>query len=228
MIPKIIHHVWPGADPFRKKFHTWRTSWMRKHPDWTFYFWRLDNLPDTISPAVKAAANDPGFALCPKSDMIRFEIVRLFGGIYVDTDMECLQSFDPFLDHEFFSGYEDDERRICPSVFGATPNHPILNLMSQTSVGNAQRYGHELCNAQPHKYTSVKPFTKIVRAYMEQQPKQDDSSLPESIKVYNRNYFYPVYFNEKHRLKEKAVGSYAKHHWTGNDPDGWTKGPKFA
>lgn len=228
MIPKIIHHVWPGADPFRKKFHTWRTSWMRKHPDWTFYFWRLDNLPDTISPAVKAAANDPGFALCPKSDMIRFEIVRLFGGIYVDTDMECLQSFDPFLDHEFFSGYEDDERRICPSVFGATPNHPILNLMSQTSVGNAQRYGHELCNAQPHKYTSVKPFTKIVRAYMEQQPKQDDSSLPESIKVYHRNYFYPVYFNEKHRLKEKAVGSYAKHHWTGNDPDGWTKGPQFA
>jgi len=228
MIPKIIHHVWPGADPFRKKFHTWRTSWMKKHPDWTFYFWRLDNLPDSISPAVKAAANDPGFALCPKSDMIRFEIVRLFGGIYVDTDMECLRSFDPFLDHEFFSGYEDDERRICPSVFGAEPNHPILNHMAKTSVENAQRYGYELCNAQPHKYTSVKPFTKIVRAYMEQQPEQDDSSLPESIKVYDRNYFYPVYFNEKHRLKEKAVGSYAKHHWTGNDPDGWTKGPKFA
>ena len=220
MIPKIIHHVWPGNDPFKEKFHAWRNSWMQKHPDWTFYFWRLDNLPDNINSDVKAAANDPGFALCPKSDMIRFELVRLFGGIYVDTDMECLRSFDPFLEHSFFSGYEDDERRICPSVFGAEPNHPILTQMSQTSVANSKRYGYELCNTQPHKYTSVKPFTKIVRLHMTQQPR--------SIRVYDRSYFYPVYFNEKHRLNEETPDAYAKHHWTGNDPDGWTKGPKFA
>jgi mannosyltransferase OCH1-like enzyme len=226
MIPKIIHHVWPGADPFRKRFHTWRASWMRKHPDWTFYFWRLDNLPDNISPDVRELANDPGFALCPKADMIRFEIVRVFGGIYVDTDMECLKPFDSFLHHEFFVGYEDDERRICPSVFGAVPNHPILTQMSLTSAGNAKRYGYELCNTQPHKYTSVKPFTKIVRVHQQQQ--QDDSSLDNQIEIYDRSYFYPVYFNEKHRLKEKTPGAYAKHHWTGNDPDGWTKGPRFA
>ena len=50
---------------------------------------------------------------------------------------------------------------------------------------------------------------------------------PELIKIYDRNYFYPVYFNEKHRLNEEAPNSYAKHHWTGNDSDGWTKNPKF-
>jgi mannosyltransferase OCH1-like enzyme len=219
MIPKIIHHVWPGDDPFRERFHVWRTSWMQHHPDWTFYFWRLDNLPINMNPEVRAAANDPEFAVCPKSDMIRFEMVRLFGGIYVDTDMECLRPFDQFLEHSFFSGHEDDERRICPSVFGAEPNHPILTEMSQLSVGNSKKYGYELCNTQPHKYTSVKPFTKLIRVHMEQKP--------ELIKIYDRNYFYPVYFNEKHRLNEEAPNSYAKHHWTGNDPDGWTKNPKF-
>ena len=228
MIPKIIHHVWPGADPFRKKFHSWRTSWMKEHPDWTFYFWRLDNLPNNINPDIKQAVNDPGFALCPKSDMVRFEIVRLFGGIYVDTDMECLKSFEPFLKHAFFTGHEDDQRRICPSVFGAEPNHPISTQMSLTSVANAQRHGYELCNTQPHKYTSVKPFTKIVRAHIAQLAEPVDAAGVELIKVYDRNYFYPVYYNEKHRLTEETPESYAKHHWTGNDPDGWTKGPKFA
>ena len=219
MIPKIIHHVWPGNDHFRERFHAWRNSWMQHHPDWTFYFWRLDNLPSNMNPEVRAAANDPGFAVCPKSDMIRFEMVRLFGGIYVDTDMECLRPFDQFLEHSFFSGYEDDERRICPSVFGAEPNHPILTQMSLLSVGNSKKYGYELCNTQPHKYTSVKPFTKLIRAHIEH--------TPDSVKIYDRNYFYPVYFNEKHRLNEEAPNSYAKHHWTGNDPDGWTKNPKF-
>ena len=50
MIPKIIHHVWPGADPFKEKFHNFRNSWMKNHPDWTFYFWRLDNLPENFNP----------------------------------------------------------------------------------------------------------------------------------------------------------------------------------
>jgi hypothetical protein len=49
----------------------------------------------------------------------------------------------------------------------------------------------------------------------------------EKVKIFSKDYFYPVYFNEKHRLTEEAPNSYAKHHWTGNDPDGWTKNPKF-
>ena len=53
MIPKIIHHVWPGADPFKEKFHNFRNSWMKNHPDWSFYFWRLDNLPENINPEIK-------------------------------------------------------------------------------------------------------------------------------------------------------------------------------
>jgi mannosyltransferase OCH1-like enzyme len=217
MIPKIIHHVWPGSDPFRERFHKWRESWMKFHPDWTFYFWRIDNIPTNTDPKIKQLLLDPRYAITPKSDMLRFEILRLFGGIYVDTDMECLKSFDNFLNLDFFSGYEDDERRICPSLIGAIPNHQILIEMSKISVNGAINAGHELANTQPHKYTSVKPFTKLVRKY-----------LNEKIVVYPKNYFYPIYFKEKHRLHEETPNAFAKHHWTGNDEDGWTKQVKFS
>jgi mannosyltransferase OCH1-like enzyme len=101
MIPKIIHHVWPGNDDFKEKFHAWRNTWMKHHSDWTFYFWRTTNLPENINSQVKTALLDSKYAITPRSDMLRFEVVRLFGGIYVDTDFECLKPFDQFLNHDF-------------------------------------------------------------------------------------------------------------------------------
>lgn len=218
MIPKIIHHVWPGNDIFKEKFHAWRNTWMKHHPDWTFHFWRTTNLPENINPQVKTALLDPKYAITPRSDMLRFEVIRLFGGIYVDTDFECLKPFDQFLDHDFFSGWEDDNRRICPSLFGAIPNHPILNKMSELSVANAKAVGYEETNSRPHAITSVKPFTTLLQSFIN-DPK---------IKIYHRDYFYPVYFKEsKREKKEKIVEPFASHHWSGKHEDGWTKVTRF-
>jgi mannosyltransferase OCH1-like enzyme len=218
MIPKIIHHVWPGNDDFKEKFHAWRNTWMKYHPDWTFYFWRTTNLPENINTQVKTALLDPKYAITPRSDMLRFEVVRLFGGIYVDTDFECLKPFNQFLNHDFFSGWEDDNRRICPSLFGAIPNHPILTKMSALSVANAKAAGYEETNNRPHAITSVKPFTTLVQSFIN-DPK---------IKIYHRDYFYPVYFKEsKREKKEKIVEPFASHHWSGMHEDGWTKITRF-
>lgn len=218
MIPKIIHHVWPGSDTFKEKFHAWRQSWIKHHPDWTFYFWRIDNFPKNAHPDISKAINDSKFALTPKSDMMRFEVVRLFGGIYVDTDFECYRPFDEFLNYDFFSGWEDDNRRICPSLFGAVPHHEILEKMSVLSVTNARKAGYDESNKYPHRITSVKPYTTLILNYL------SDSK----VKVFHRDYFYPIYFKEsKREQKEKIVEPYANHHWTGSQPDGWTKLMRF-
>ena len=217
MIPKIIHHVWPGCDPFKEKFHNFRLSWMRYHPDWTFYFWRLDNLPQNIDLEIKEALLDNNYAITPKSDLLRFEIVRIYGGVYVDTDMECLKVFDDFMGYDFFTGYEDNESIICPSLFGSIPNHPILEEICKTSIRNAKISGYKKTNAKPHKITSVKPFTEIVSRHL------DDPT----IKVFLKDYFYPVYYNERYRLNDNYLNSYAKHHWSGMESDGWTNIQKF-
>jgi mannosyltransferase OCH1-like enzyme len=53
--------------------------------------------------------------------------VWCFGGVYVDTDLECLRSIEPLIeDADFFtvlrgSGVADNY------FFGAVPGHPILD-----------------------------------------------------------------------------------------------------
>jgi mannosyltransferase OCH1-like enzyme len=218
MIPKIIHHVWPGEDPFKEKFHDFRKSWMDHHPDWSFYFWRPSNLPKKISANVLKIINDPNFSITPKSDILRFEIVRIFGGIYVDTDMECLKSFEDFLNNDFFSGFEDNIGTICPSLFGSVPNHPILEKLSLISAENAVNFGYKLSNKKPNEITGVLPFTETIRNYQNF----------EKIKICPKHFFYYIDYKERERLNETHPESYAKHYWSGKDNDGWTNTIKFA
>src|SRR4051794_36017670 len=107
MIPRIVHHVWPGEDPFRAEFHRFRASWIDHHPDWSLLFWRLDNMPRSqMLDASLRILLDDRYSVTPKADILRFEVLRIHGGLYVDTDMECLRSFNRFLSHDFFCGWE--------------------------------------------------------------------------------------------------------------------------
>lgn len=216
MIPKIIHHVWPGNDPFKEKFYDFRFSWMKYHPDWTFCFWRLDNLPQEINLSIKTALLDPSFSITPKSDILRFEILRIFGGIYVDTDMECLKSFDNLRENNLFAGYEDDHETICPSVIGCSPNNEIMKKLSLISLENAFNAGYKLSNSKPHKITGVKPFTDICNDNLEQ------------VKIYPKHLFYHISYNEREKLEFTHPEAYAKHYWSGKDDDGWTNKTNFS
>jgi len=218
MIPKIIHHVWPGNDPFKEKFHAFRNTWMSHHPDWTFYFWRIDNFPKEANPEILNAIKDSRYSITPKSDFMRFEVVRLFGGIYVDTDMECIKPFGDFLQHELFSAYEDGGNTICPSLFGAVPNHPLINEICSISINTAKQAGFDRSNRSPNIYTSVVPFTKLIHQNINNY----------NIKIYSKEYFYHIGYEERHRLNETHPEAYAKHHWTGKDPDGWTRTTRFV
>jgi mannosyltransferase OCH1-like enzyme len=216
MIPKIIHHVWPGNDPFKEKFYNFRLSWMKHHSDWTFYFWRLDNLPDEFNPEIKKALLDSNFAITPKSDMLRFEILRIFGGIYVDTDMECLKSFDELRKNSLFAGYEDNNGTICPSVIGTIKNNQIITELTTISLKNALSVGYELSNTKPHKITGVKPFTDIINQNL------------SNVVVYPKHYFYHISYTERDKLNNTHPEAFAKHYWSGKDKDGWTKTIKFS
>ena len=218
MIPKIIHHVWPGADPFKEKFHNFRNSWMKNHPDWTFYFWRLDNLPENFNPEIKEFLHNENYTVTPKSDLLRFEILRLFGGIYVDTDMESLKSIEVFRDLDFFTGYENNNGTICPSLIGSIPNHEILCKTIELSLNNLKDYDVNYTNKKPNKVTGVQPFTKIVEKHL------DD----KKIKIFSKEYFYPVHYDEKHKLDQETPDAYTKHYWSGLDSDGWVSSLNFT
>jgi mannosyltransferase OCH1-like enzyme len=80
------------------------------------------------------------------SDILRYEILYQFGGLYVDTDFECLKPHD-ILHHycDFYVGLMADppgkKRRpeIINSIIGSVPGHPIfkhcLAEISQRETG---------------------------------------------------------------------------------------------
>ena len=62
-----------------------------------------------------------------KSDIARYEILFQMGGLYVDTDMECLKSMDAFhLNCDFYAGFEPSGWCILNSIIASRPGDPIL------------------------------------------------------------------------------------------------------
>jgi inositol phosphorylceramide mannosyltransferase catalytic subunit len=124
-IPKIIHHIWLGS-PMPELYKEFRRTWIDKHPGWKFMFWDDERIAKfgLINQAQYDAAHNFG----QKSDIARYEILYRFGGLYVDTDFVCLQSFDRF--HKslnFYSGIAYDSNVVMfNGLIASAPNHPIL------------------------------------------------------------------------------------------------------
>lgn len=78
-------------------------------------------------------------------DYARLDIVYEYGGIYLDTDVEMIRSFDHLLENECFFGFEDTgdgENYInCGHGFGAVPHHDAIkkarDLYEHVSFTNA-------------------------------------------------------------------------------------------
>ena len=212
MIPKLIHHVWPGEDPFRPELHRFRQSWMQHHPDWSFRFWRTD-LGDGVSGEVRALLADPRYSVVVKSDVARFELLRVQGGVYVDSDLECLRPFDDFLGDAVFCGRES-EHVLCPSLVGCVPGHPLAESMVRTALDRIRSLAPEHVNAHPNEVTGPMLFTEL-------------ASDRDDVRIYPEPYFYPIPWWETHRLHEPTPHAYAKHWWNGaSSPEGWTHNPR--
>ena len=133
MIPRIIHQVWVGPNPLPQEFVRYRESWRRHHPDWEMRLWTEENLPtDLVRKEVYERLRNPA----ERSDIIRLEVLYRFGGVYVDTDVECLRPIDPLLeeDVDFFAGYigtkhvgpKKLENAVNNALIAVEARHPVL------------------------------------------------------------------------------------------------------
>lgn len=212
MIPKIVHHVWPGEDPFKPELHRFRQSWMQHHPDWTFRFWRTD-LGEGASEEVRALLADPRYSAVVKSDVARFEVLRLHGGLYADSDMECLRPFDDLLGDACFCGRES-EAFLCPSLVGCVPDHPLAGRMVRTALDRIRALAPEDVNARPNEITGPSLLTELARDRGD-------------VRVHPEPHFYPVPWWQTDRLHEPTPDAWAKHWWNGaTSPEGWTHNRK--
>lgn len=129
-VPKIIHQIWIGG-PVPQKYAEWIATWPKYNPDWTHIIWMDHDLPylSLFNKDLFMAAKNLG----EKSDILRLELLNMFGGLYVDTDYECLQSFEPFnYCNSFYAssaGIGHNGMGLINALIGASPRHPLLEKL---------------------------------------------------------------------------------------------------
>jgi mannosyltransferase OCH1-like enzyme len=131
VIPRIIHQIWLGPDPMPREFEPYVATWKRHHPAWEHRMWTEENLPaDPVRPEVLERLRAP----TERADILRLDLLYRYGGIYVDTDLECLRPIDDTLGDEPFCGTYLKPGRVTNTFVAAEPGHPILERALQELV----------------------------------------------------------------------------------------------
>lgn len=117
MIPKIIHYCWLSEDPYPAKIKMCIKSWKIFLPDYEFMLWDLNRFDINSSIWVKQAYDEKKYAFA--ADYIRLYALQEYGGIYLDTDVEVIKSFNDLLDLPYFVCAEAVDFAIEAAVIGA-------------------------------------------------------------------------------------------------------------
>ncbi len=122
VIPHVVHRIWLGPDPLPEEFRRYGETWARHHPEWEMRLWTDEDIRGSQWEEMLAR----GRHQAERSDVLRYHLLCRHGGVYVDTDFECLRSIEPLLEGlEAFSAYLKPGRTNI-AIMGFAPHHPVM------------------------------------------------------------------------------------------------------
>lgn len=126
MIPKIIHYCWFGNNPLPEDAVKCINSWKKFFPDYEIKQWNESNFDVNECQYISEAYANKKWAFV--SDYARFKILDEFGGLYFDTDVEVIASFDDIIDTPFIG--RESTNGIYPAAtglgFGSEAANPLI------------------------------------------------------------------------------------------------------
>ncbi len=150
------------------------------------------------------------YHIAHKSDVLRLEILRDSGGIYLDMDTICKKPFAPLLKHDFVLGKQGKWRRmgLCNGVIMSSKNSEFskiwINEFKHFRSKGHDRYWAEISVQRPLVLSKKYPGLIHVEPY--------DS------------FHYPLYYSfDVKRIFEKCIdfkNAYCHHYWDGSS---WEK-----
>lgn len=182
MIPKIIHYCWFGENQLPELEQNCISTWKKKLPDYEIKLWNESNSDLNSCEYVRQAYENKKYAFV--SDFIRIKALYEYGGIYFDTDVEVLKSFDPFLVNNAFLGFEN---RTCvgTAVIGSEKGISFAKEMLD------YYYTHPFvdCNGHLNLTTNV----SILNDLLEKKGliRENKEQIVGDIHVYERSFFFP-------------------------------------
>ena len=130
MIPKKIHYIWLGGKPKSTLTVMCLNSWKRHLENYEIIEWNETNLE-----IEKLCKKHRFLRECIRlqlwafaSDWLRLYVLYHEGGIYLDTDVEVLGSYDELLGNRMFVGLEQNNY-IGTGVIGAGRGNPTVKRL---------------------------------------------------------------------------------------------------
>ena len=156
MIPKIIHYCWFGGSPLPDLAKKCIASWKKYCPDYEIKEWNESNFDLKGCDFVREAYEAKKWAFV--SDFARLKIVYEEGGIYLDTDVEMLKTFDALLDDKCFLGEETTGFVATGLGFGAEKHNPIIQELLEMYIGKHFKLGDGSYDILPCPRKNTEPL----------------------------------------------------------------------
>jgi hypothetical protein len=196
-IPKIIHQLWIGPKPAPINL---MNTWKEKHPDFEYIFWNETEITKRGMVFECQDRIDEMEEINGKADIMRWEILYKYGGIFIDADSICIEPLDNLLSlNKAFASYENEAVRgagwsTCEDVLAH--KHPLIatGTMAFPMHHNLPKLAIEWIK---HNIVSVKKTGK--RAWVTVGPglltREYFSGVWDDITILPSYYFLPFHFS---------------------------------
>lgn len=216
-IPQIIHQIWIGNRPIPSKLQEYQKTWREQHPDWEYKMWTNEEVKNyTFVNQELKFLFDQALTLGERVDVLRYDILYQYGGIYADCDCICLKPLDVFVYcYDFFAGmFPPMFATMETAVFlqncmiGAKPQHPVIKRLASLLV---QNWDNNLEYKDDEFYTTIKrTFFGLTLAAIDEAGKDNNIDIVMPPPYFNPIATYPVFDMMTRGFKDTIMGVFNK------------------
>lgn len=212
-IPKKIHYCWFGNGEISQKDKACIESWKKYCPDYEIIQWNEKNYNLNKNKYMSEAYKNKKWGFVP--DYARFDIIYNEGGIYLDTDVEILKSFDDLLANKAFMGFEEGNYVNGGIGFGAEKGNVVMKSIRDVYINLSFYKENGKLNLLPSPYYITKYLESIGLI------RNNNMQQLEGVSIFPMEYFSPKEFSTDKIIITR--NTYSIHHYNGS----WfTKGEK--
>ena len=198
-----------SGDPFPSDIQKCINSWKRILPDYEIWLWDTKRFDLSTSVWVTEAYNKKKYAFC--ADYIRMYALFNYGGVYLDSDVEVLRSFNDLLTLPYFIGYES-KQYFEAAVIGAEKGNPF--------IGDVLAYYKDRHFVKENGSLDIQIMPEVMMNVTNSKWKRvlineisDFINDPTIINVFPYDWFSPIDSTGKRYVLRVSKNTYCIHHF---------------
>lgn len=194
---------------YPKDIQRYINSWKKLLPDYKIILWNTNtfNLNDSIW--VKEAYKAKKYAFC--ADYIRLYALYNYGGIYLDSDVEVLKSYNDLLELPYFIGLESKQYFEAATI-GAEPHNPFIGeCLKHYENRHFIKENGEMDNVvMPKIMMNIAESMYKIKVI---KNKDEFDYSPDVINAFEYDWFSPIDSTGKRYILRQTNNTYSIHHF---------------